>query len=229
MDVLCINQADDIEKTGQVCLMSRIYAMAQKTVICLSANKDIVSTSAGAETDRILDPGDVTKPLPPDFGGFGIDNDDFVTLLHLIEWPRSEDSKTLSPDDTIVASLLIARSLYAIMAHPWWERMWTLQEAILPKTPPVFNFRGFQFTWQHVDLAMLFLVNLKEKQLPSSLRGSVDQEKLSFVHKDMISSGIRGNGRCRRTVSDASFLFPSPSLYSDISENSRLTISFHGP
>lgn len=103
IDALCINQNNTLERNQQVSLMSAIYRGAQEVFAWLG---DI-----DAETDKVL-------------SMMEIFSDDL--WLH---WD-SDLSPSISEEMVSASQFLGLRSL---LGRPWWTRVWTVQEAILPE------------------------------------------------------------------------------------------------
>ncbi|KAI1656085.1 heterokaryon incompatibility protein-domain-containing protein [Daldinia decipiens] len=112
VDQLCINQQDEEEKAKQVSLMGRIYSTTSQCLIWLGEIGQDISLS---DAQIALD------------------------FLHYLSEGRrkQEGTSELSASvdfDSVEALREPMRALYTIglKNNPWWARMWTLQEAILP-------------------------------------------------------------------------------------------------
>lgn len=111
IDYLCINQADDRERGEQVALMGRLYELAHRTVVWLG-------------------------PATPDVAGAA------ATMITIAAWPAPSRARggdgggAVGPErasplcDTVAPQHWRAMSRW--MARPWWTRVWTLQEFLLP-------------------------------------------------------------------------------------------------
>lgn len=106
VDALCINQADDVEKTWQVSMMYRIYSQCQQCAIWLGVLGDVDVFHARAAVDALCW---------------------FAGSRRMPDW-MDEDS---TRDDA-------ARAVKTFMNLPWWGRIWTVQEAILPSSATVY-------------------------------------------------------------------------------------------
>ena len=103
IDALCINQANTPERNNQVAMMGDIYRGAQQVFAWLG--------DLDAETDMVLD-------MIERFGG--------DLMLH---WdPALPDAIS---EDLVSASQFAG--LCRLLSRPWWTRVWTVQEAILPE------------------------------------------------------------------------------------------------
>jgi hypothetical protein len=111
IDQICINQSDSAEKTTQVQLMSLIYQRAYNTVIWLG-------DTAGDETFNALQL--IEARTHNNFG-----------LL------SAEDRATLFDSLDFQAGALEA--IEVLFASPWFQRTWTIQEAILSNDPWVMS------------------------------------------------------------------------------------------
>jgi hypothetical protein len=142
IDAICINQSDLDEKSHQVHLMGEIYSNAKIVVVWLSGRTpDLKPTH---------DPYDILAPLPPDFEKEGINQYDIVSILKWVhQLPRD------SPiEDHLVALALVTHWLNIIMSFEWWERVWTIQEAVLSQNHPIFVLGEYQFSFGDIISAM---------------------------------------------------------------------------
>ncbi|TRX93752.1 hypothetical protein FHL15_005428 [Xylaria flabelliformis] len=143
VDAICINQLDLNEKAQQVRHMDEIYSRANKTIIWL-----------GGQTPGLLptdDPCDIFAPLPLRFGGHQVDQYDLVGILAKVhelalDIPWNTENLTLG--------MMLIHCVNAIMSNEWWKRVWTIQEAVLPKEHPHFMFRGYEFTFRDLLYAI---------------------------------------------------------------------------
>ena len=103
IDALCINQENTPERNRQVAMMGDIYRGAQEVFAWLG--------DLDAETNSVLSM----------IEGFGSD-----VMLH---WdPAFSDAIS---EDMVSASQFMG--LCQLLSRPWWTRVWTVQEAILPE------------------------------------------------------------------------------------------------
>ncbi|KAI0861847.1 heterokaryon incompatibility protein-domain-containing protein [Xylaria cubensis] len=136
VDAICINQLDLKEKAHQVRHMGEIYSRDKRTTIWLSGQTpDLLPTN---------DPYDIFAPLPSNIGGCQADQYDLVGILakvHVaaLEIPWNKEQLTLG--------IMLTHCINKIMSDEWWERVWTIQEAVLPQKHPHFIFQGFEFTF----------------------------------------------------------------------------------
>lgn len=112
IDAICINQHDATEKSRQIPMMRYIYEEAKRVLIWLGPGDDI---TRGAF--RIIP--NLTKIFEGiDPKTYTFDPNDLKTF----------NEKGLPPPDSNIWS-----AICRIMAHPWFTRLWTLQEISLPK------------------------------------------------------------------------------------------------
>ena len=103
IDALCINQKNTLERNRQVSLMSAIYRGAQEVFAWLG---DI-----DAETSKVLSM---------------IETSGSDVMLH---W--DPDLSPAISEEVVSASQLLGLSSF--LGRPWWTRVWTVQESVLPE------------------------------------------------------------------------------------------------
>ncbi|KAI0001387.1 heterokaryon incompatibility protein-domain-containing protein [Xylariaceae sp. FL0662B] len=141
IDALCINQHDDDEKSWQVGLMGEIYQSSKRSVLFLGRGFE--------ESDRWCDcPSSKDKTCPDTAGrNFHFRNPDmreiYSFLCQLAAGGSVKKDAHINNIPT-VANLLNQsdnmndlymepiQAMGALLRRPWWSRMWTAQEAILP-------------------------------------------------------------------------------------------------
>ncbi|KAK8105642.1 HET-domain-containing protein [Apiospora kogelbergensis] len=123
-DALCINQTDLEEKSRQVLLMGKVYSGATRGLMWL-----------GEYSEQLSDMGAANR-------GFLQNGIPEAKAVEAFDWLRrlagnAEDSKSASDIDYELtrrpATSSCASSLQMLLALPWWNRMWTLQEVVLPR------------------------------------------------------------------------------------------------
>ncbi|KAJ9413297.1 heterokaryon incompatibility protein-domain-containing protein [Fusarium oxysporum] len=112
-DALCINQSDLVEKSFHVNMMGDIYAHAQQVVVCLGddgQNGEVASVAFSVIQDynRIA-----AKYLSED-------------VLNSRKWWKPDDGY-----GPVTATRL--QNVLPLFNHPWFERVWVLQEVGLAK------------------------------------------------------------------------------------------------
>ncbi|KAF5716021.1 putative BAS1-transcription factor [Fusarium globosum] len=108
-DALCINQADTTERTHQVGLMKNIYSSTIEGILWL---REFSSTS--------------------DTGANSVSQQTVATAFKLIRSP-AEDHHWNSQEHAQSMAREEADALTALLNLSWWQRAWTVQEAVLPK------------------------------------------------------------------------------------------------
>lgn len=111
IDQLCINQWDTREKEQQVRLMRRIYSQCQRCVFWMGEIPKEVAEAGAIEALGLL------KYMAEVYQA---GSDEGVSVPHCLD-------SDLSFGGTIKA----LRAL-SMEQNPWWERVWTVQEAVLP-------------------------------------------------------------------------------------------------
>jgi hypothetical protein len=105
VDQLCINQEDDDEKMVQVRMMDMIYRQCSQCIIWL---------------------GELGPETPIEFA---------TAAIELIEY-IANNKRVANPEALITAEsfrgTMEAILDMSIFRHPWWQRVWTLQETVLP-------------------------------------------------------------------------------------------------
>jgi Heterokaryon incompatibility protein (HET) len=138
-DALCINQKDDEERALQVLRMSSIYLAASVVSIWLGPSQD--------GSDAVMK----VMVAAQDGATFTFKADD--TIYELVSWRPAQDGASLKSgaddvDDVFVSWSLktsrdgfidvehpveasMLRYIRALLARPYWERLWILQEVSL--------------------------------------------------------------------------------------------------
>ncbi|PTB42593.1 hypothetical protein M441DRAFT_36508 [Trichoderma asperellum CBS 433.97] len=172
-DALCINQADDHEKSLQVSIMGRIYSTCTQGAIWLGplgdtpqddarAALDTISWIAGeqeapswmevSESDEDEDEdeedGDECDGEDGDADDNGVEDEDEAGN-------EEEDGDGNHSEQDKAASLkrqAAAAAFKTLINVPWWSRIWTVQEAILP--PKAIIYWGpCEIPWSTLDKA----------------------------------------------------------------------------
>lgn len=136
IDIICINQRDDLEKSTQIPLMSTIFRCAKHVLIWLGLHDQ--------STERALAIVDVAAKHSDPSNSVFQDGRKMCTDEQLLAWgfPSREAVDWID--------------LTNLLNRPWFSRVWTRQEAIL-----AFDATGFighrSFSWQKLDDAVCFL------------------------------------------------------------------------
>lgn len=119
IDQLCINQEDMDEKVSQVHLMGHIYSYCTRCLIWLD------------ELDA------------------SISLDDAKAALEILAWVANQNLPTPSCVQSLNAARGPIKALTSIgvAEHPWWNRIWTVKEVILPPRK-TFVWGPLQIDWE---------------------------------------------------------------------------------
>ncbi|KAK1094040.1 hypothetical protein LTR48_001115 [Friedmanniomyces endolithicus] len=115
IDVLCLNQADILEKSAQVRLMGSIFELASEALVYVGPQ--IESTALAMEFWEKLR---VTFAELPQ-----VDADGKILYLSYEEILRYTDTTWASPE---------WQALQQHLTRPWFRRLWVMQEAVLPRS-----------------------------------------------------------------------------------------------
>ncbi|KAF5010254.1 hypothetical protein FDECE_3572 [Fusarium decemcellulare] len=128
-DAICINQTDDIEKSHQVNLMKDIFTRATGTTLFIGDYQDDSEQNLPSEE----------SPLPESRAGVETAFDLIRKLAadHHIFYLDSTRETTSLPSKSFETMYSTTLCLKSIVEQPWWSRMWTVQEAVLPASPTV--------------------------------------------------------------------------------------------
>ncbi|KAF4436539.1 hypothetical protein F53441_13219 [Fusarium austroafricanum] len=155
VDAVCINQLDLGERSQQVGLMRKVYSLCVQTVIWLGEPPDQATPTFATHwfgderddeniewlwdnfCDYATDPDlDSMDEQTVDWTFHGLANLRLLTSGHLLEHPLFAD---MSGDDFEYPlgysgyCKLVTRALQPFVRSPWWTRVWTVQECILPR------------------------------------------------------------------------------------------------
>ncbi|KAI2778798.1 heterokaryon incompatibility protein-domain-containing protein [Daldinia loculata] len=146
VDAICINQANDTEKMHQVRLMRDIYTEARQTIVWLGDTSDQIS-----ESDTKQKQDEVDSPLITKFDKTGLHQYDLCAILSVLkECPLLGEFI----EKKLALHIMLWRCIQEIFLQEWWERIWTIQEAALPRSSPIFYFKGNQFSFADLTVAM---------------------------------------------------------------------------
>jgi hypothetical protein len=111
-DAICINQADDEEKSHQIPLMSSIYSLAKRVIVWLGHGDQHMIREAFGCIEFIAE------------ACHRYDRERNLTLGHDERW-----AKLQLPDERF--SLRVCESLKKLYDRPWFSRVWCIQEILL--------------------------------------------------------------------------------------------------
>jgi hypothetical protein len=137
VDAVCINQSDLPEKSQQVAVMGQIYRKCAQVQIWLGCD-----ASQCRLTRPPLSGSTVTGGISGEIDPFSI-----IRLLaddrHISEWPcfHAQDGHAHNDHGRRVVAYkanddfnTMCGGFLTVDQSPWWTRIWTVQEAILPRT-----------------------------------------------------------------------------------------------
>jgi len=140
-DALCINQADNEERTAQVRLMSFIYTKAARVLVWLQHEDDqVVQDSLNAICRYIL--------RSDGFARFPQIFKHQQNLQTLYKW-RDVPVFNVSRDDPPEVGVAAINALRHLCSSPWFRRGWIIQEAALSTSTSVF--------WGHAEIGFEWL------------------------------------------------------------------------
>jgi Heterokaryon incompatibility protein (HET) len=123
VDAICINQADDIEKSHQVSLMGEIYRNAEDVVIFLGKESDdSAMVMQYLNLDDVEQTESQSQPVSEDRLKMGNAEDPRIIQERIQRCGFEE------------AHFLCAAN--AFFKRPWWSRVWVIQEYELAKREP---------------------------------------------------------------------------------------------
>ncbi|OPB36197.1 hypothetical protein A0O28_0109730 [Trichoderma guizhouense] len=180
IDALCINQADNQEKTQQVRLMGEIYSKAQRVLIWLG-NNEAIQGGVGKLASWQPDEKHVDwRPLKPVFTnvlfyqaqafliwlGFNSAVNMGVANLEEPQSPRQFDWSALVP----------------VVQSPWFNRVWCIQELVLASNPLIVT-RDSMISWDQFAGAVLALrTQFDTYRMKTQRQNNQSIENFYFLH-----------------------------------------------
>ncbi|KAM0425788.1 hypothetical protein ACHAPT_009038 [Fusarium lateritium] len=144
-DAVCINQRDDVEKAHQVNLMRDIFTRASGTTLFIGDYQDDATPHTAFDVGVVPD----TQA--------GVE--DAIALIHklaedhhifYLDFEREANSL---PRNSFQVWYKATECLRSLVTQPWWSRMWTVQEAILPADPTV-QYGAIKLSWMVLNQAV---------------------------------------------------------------------------
>ena len=126
VDQLCINQWDTKEKEQQVRLMRHIYTQCQTCILWMGDIK------AGVTEDDATSVLELIKYMAA-AGKAG--SDEGIPIPHCLD------------SDASFECTVRALQAFSIVGNPWWARVWTVQEAVLPQNK-ILLWGPLAMTWE---------------------------------------------------------------------------------
>ena len=133
VDAICINQSDDVEKSIQVRLMSKIYESAFMVIIWLGEARATTALAINF----------LKKHITLNFSS--------TTQLSV----KNELERTRLNPEYAAAWDAIGQDL---LKRPWWMRMWVIQEVVLARRTTVFC-GPFDLPWDNLRIASEFALS----------------------------------------------------------------------
>lgn len=133
-DTLCINQSDDVERPHQVGLMRDIYSSTNEAILWLGDFCDEAESGTGP----------LTSPNDVNYISYGIAETAFSLLRSMAashHWASRKPSEQAAVKTKFDA-------LSALLNLSWWQRAWTVQEAVRPKETASYNSRYQKSLWR---------------------------------------------------------------------------------
>ncbi|KAL6790975.1 HET domain-containing protein [Trichoderma sp. SZMC 28012] len=180
IDALCINQADNQEKTQQVRLMGEIYSKARRVLIWLG-NNEAIEAGVGKLASWQPDQNHVDwKPLKPVFT-----NVLFYQAQAFLIWLGFDNAVNMG-----VANLEEPQSpkqfdwpaLIPVVQSPWFNRVWCIQELVLASNPLIVT-RDSMISWDQFARAVLELrTQFDTYRMKTQHRDNQSIENFYFLH-----------------------------------------------
>lgn len=213
VDALCINQADDVEKTHQVHLMAQIYKETALALLWLGSMDSLASTDSeeghpGYALDSDTMPMTTYRRLLSAYYDetprTRIDPVDAANAFELIrkiagagEDHHFEDDESPGEAGGIKATRASRVGLERLMCLSWWNRIWTVQEAVLPRKAIAFC-GSLQLDWSTFVKAQRNLDRHYSKRCCIDHLLSVD----GFRHMSLVdfASRVKDIDICRKST-----------------------------
>ncbi|KAK0727322.1 heterokaryon incompatibility protein-domain-containing protein [Lasiosphaeria miniovina] len=153
VDAVCINQDDIDERNVQVMRMGATYSLATRVVIWL-----------GSEAE------DSTHTLSTiaDFG----EQVEFTVEGFLADAPGASEPMWWNPSQQCHTTPELGHLLTALLARPWFSRVWVIQEALLGSRQTIIQCGDAFIPWPPFRKAVL--VMSQKEELPQELRNLTD-------------------------------------------------------
>lgn len=142
IDQLCINQNDMVEKTDQVALMRDIYQECAECQVWLGAIENLDFSVPDAENA---------------FAGVR-------EMANPNKCPEGHVPLIFTSDEGSSGARLAFRNIFTHFGNPWWTRVWTVQEVVLPSKVTM-NYGDLKIDLAEVKRAS---TNCLDGQLPES-------------------------------------------------------------
>lgn len=160
VDAICINQADNQERSQQVRRMANIYNTAEQVIVWLG--------DANSESDKALT--FINTILRPCFESVGFScTDEQANVISRFweEWDDGKDEECWAAIDHLITQKHARNwaSVAQLLCRPWWSRAWTVQELISAQRATVVC-GGMSLPWPLLDMTIqMMLRNTKIEEL----------------------------------------------------------------
>ncbi|KAM5349768.1 hypothetical protein ACJ41O_006273 [Fusarium nematophilum] len=141
-DAICINQADDIEKTHQVNMMKNIFTQATSTTLFIGDYE--------ADAREPMDYPPFSKDIKPDSRA-GVETACALIRklaenkhIYYLDW---ENDPLYLPSNSFRIWYHATECIRSLVMQPWWSRIWTVQETVLPAKPTV-QYGAITLSWK---------------------------------------------------------------------------------
>lgn len=160
VDQISINQTDDVEKSKQVPLMGKIYTGAVQMLAWLGELR------------------------------YGVSVPDAQAAIDILEFfdAHRKDSKARVPhclrDEQATARAMDAMRTIGVGENDWWRRIWTLQEAVLPRRATIL--------WGPCSIAWSTVMDGSNHQVPYDMGKFIYASHHQFQSYNNLITQIRG-------------------------------------
>ncbi|KAF5246487.1 hypothetical protein FANTH_6859 [Fusarium anthophilum] len=209
VDALCINQDNDVEKSHQVKLMSKIYTRTTEAILWLGDFSDGINATPNCiPRETVMKAFDLLKYMARDsYGCARSDSDPNTELI-------SGGSEALS----------------CLFQLPWWHRAWTVQETVLPADATVVcgtaQLPFSLFVAAHKNSLYHYFLNCcKRVVVPSSFRSQLRKlvyAKEQLREKTIFMGHVLNDFRDRNTADPRDKMYAYLGLGSNISADYTL-------
>lgn len=154
IDALCINQENDEEKNHQVALMGSIYELCTRALLWLG---DYESPAGSPRQTLTIEQAETQSWEEISKEQSGMQDKGFAAMTTIHELSVNKHPLATSMFEEGVKSderndPHHLRSFSSLFGLPWWTRIWTFQEAILPPMAIVL-YGSFAVKWEVLEMA----------------------------------------------------------------------------
>jgi hypothetical protein len=178
IDQICINQDDLEERAYQVTLMQDIYSQAEKVIVWLDIPDNSPENDAGFRLAQLICN---SAAMPPNERG----------RLEILDEIGSMVSKTEAPNLVSFGLPPISdhswRELSTILNHPWFCRVWVIQEVVLAKSDPLVIYGSKFRSWQSLMFTGAWISQLGAGFAQSINLSGYNAIAFKFLHRICLS------------------------------------------